>query len=334
MKKIYSLLSVFLGGLLLLTACGNGTEFTLKGTLGTEKGEEFLVVYDDPLAKIDTILPLEGKFEYNFTPDTITLIRLVNKQGQVIPIFADKGWTVNCKGTFDAPNLEGNAHNHDYADFLSSVRKFDNNKDTIAVAAEAFIRSHPNSFASAYLIDQYFIQAPNPDVEKIKGLIAPLSGEVKDSRILNVALKSIPIEKNKEGKSMGYFSIKDRNEKYLSWSMKRNECILVNFWASWEPKSIAACDSLQAIIKKLPKNRLKVFNISLDYNKEQWLRNCRPDSENWFEICSMQGWETSIAKQNNILCLPSNILINHQREIIARDIFGNSLVKTLERQIE
>lgn len=334
MKKIYSLLSLFIGGILFFTSCGDDTTFTVKGTLGTQKGEEFLVVYDDPIAKIDTILPREGKFEYSFIPDTITLIRLVSNAGQVIPVFADKGWTVTCKGTFENPVLDGNSYNQDYAEFLHSIKKFGDDQDTIRVTAKQFISSHPNSFASAYLIDKYFIQTPNPDIEKIKGLISPLSGEVKDSRILNVALKSIPLEKNREGKSLGYFSVQDRKKKYLSWNTNKDEFILVNFWASWEPKSKIACDSLRAAIKKLPKKHLKVFNISLDYNREQWLKNCKPDADDWIEICNFEGWEAAIVKQNNVLSLPSNILINHQRDILAKDIFGNALVEKIRRQIE
>lgn len=330
MKKIYTLLSACFSMVLLFTSCGNANEFVLKGTLGTKKGEKFLVIYDDPIAKIDTIQPIEGEFEYTFLPDTMTLIRLVNKEGKMIPIFADKGWEVECNGTFDKPILNGNVHNRDYHDFLGSIEGIENT-DTIAAIAEKFIRKHPQSFASAYLIDRYFIQTENPDIKKINSLIIPLNGEVKDSHVLYAALKSIAADKQQINSTLNYFSLRDRNNKYFSWSLGNDEYILVNFWASWNEESRSVRDSLYDIAKKLPKGRLKVLNISLDYEKEQWLEACKKDTIFWTETCSFNGWETPIVKQNNILSLPSNMLIDEQRKILATDIYSSALTDSLKR---
>lgn len=330
MKKIYRLLFLCIGMAALFTSCGGGDEFTLKGTLGTEKGETFLVLFDDPIAKIDTIRPIEGAFEYSFIPDTTTLMRLVSKEGKTIPVFAEKGWEVTCKGTFDTPQIDGDGHNHDYHEFLQSIKGL-NEQDTIAVIAEKFIRKHPHSFASAYLIDQYFIQVDEPDAEKVNSLVTPLNGEVKDSRILNVAMKSIPTDKKNEEKSLNYFSLRDRNGKYISWGIKDGQYILINFWASWDKKSLAFRNSTHDIAAKLPKNRVKVLNISLDYNRDKWLEKCKEDTDYWIEICALNGWEAPIVKQNNVLGLPSNILIDSQRKILAKDIFGKALADKLDK---
>ena len=328
MKKKYVIWFVWMSLIALVTSCGNKNEFVLKGTLGTEKGEKFLVVFDDPIAKIDSIIPIEGEFEYTFIPDTTTLIRLVNKDGISIPVFAEKGWEVEMKGTFDKPLISGEAHNHDYHDFLKSIEGLED-QDTIAIIAEKFIRKHPHSFASAYLIDRYFIQAPNPDIQKVESLIIPLNGEVKDSRILNVAMKSIPTDKEKNHKNLSYYSLTDRNGKYISWNIKKDQFILVNFWASWDQRSKVACDSLHKQIKELPKDRVKVLNVALDYDKAQWLKACQKDDDFWIETCNFNGWEAPIVKQNNILTLPSNILINNQRNILARNIYGQALTDSL-----
>ena len=330
MKKILTFMFILICMTSVFTSCGNKNAFVLKGTLGTEKGETFLVVYDDPIAKIDTIVPIEGEFEYSFVPDTMTLIRLVNKEGTTIPVFADKGWEVDCKGTFSEPEIDGNAHNHDYQLFLKSIRDI-NNPDSIQQIAENFIRKNPQSFASAYLIDRYFIQVAEPDINKVNSLITPLNGEVKDSRVLNVAMKAIPSENDMRRKSLNYFSLTDRNGKYLSWNLKSDQCILINYWASWDTKSMATVDSLYAQVKKLPKESLKVFNISLDYDKKAWQKSCHKDQDYWIEICNFSGWEAQIVKQNNILSLPSNILINNQRSIIAKDIYGQELNERVKK---
>lgn len=328
MKKIYTLLFLCISMASLFTSCDKGNEFTLKGTLGTEKGEKFIVLYDDPIAKIDTIEPIEKEFEYSFVPDTMTLIRLINKEGKIIPIFADKGWTVTCKGTFDKPEVDGDGDNHDYHDFLQSIEGLEG-QDTIAHVAEQFISQHPHSFASAYLIDHFFIQTPNADIQKVTALITPLNGEVKDSRVINVAMKSIPAESKIEQKSLNYFSLRDREGKYISWSTKNGQYIIINFWASWDEKSVKACQELRSMVDKLPENTVKVLNISLDYNKKEWIQACQADKDYWIEICNLTGWEAPIVKQNNILSLPSNILIDSKRKILAKNLFGNALADKL-----
>ena len=333
MKKIYSILSLTLGLLLLLTACGDGTEFTLSGNLGTEKGKYILAVYDDPLAKVDTIFPEKGKFEYVFIPDTITLMRLVDEDGHVIPVFADKGWTVSCQGSFSQPQIEGDGPNKDYQEFRNSIGKIEDANE-ILQKAEEFIRSHPKSFASAYLINHYFIQTPQPDFAKINSLITPLNGEIKDSRVLNVALKAIPSVEETEKTHLSYFSITNRNGEYLTWDNRKGKIILINFWASWDPKSIQARDALEKTIALLPKGKIKVFNVSLDYDKSTWLKFCWPDTENWTEICDFKGWESPLIKKNNILSLPSNILIDNHRKILDRNIYGKALADKVNEQTE
>lgn len=330
MNKISLILSILIGSITLLTSCGNSDKFTLKGNLKMEEGDCFWVVYDDPISKVDSIFPIEGKFEYEFVPDTITLIRLVDKKGYSIPVFADKGWSVNCEGNFSSPQVKGNGPNDEYHNFINSISMLKDDRNATLQKVEEFIQAHPHSYASAYLINRYFIQVDNPDIKKINTIIAPLDGEVKDSRILNVAIKSIPSESEIKKENLGYFSLKDRSNTYISWNSKKNQYILINFWASWDKKSTEAGKRLYAAINELPNKNVKVFNISLDYNKEEWLKSCQPDNDNWIEICDAKGWESVIVKQNNILSLPSNILINNQRKILARDIDEKSLADVIK----
>lgn len=334
MKKIHSIIAVTLGLLSLLSSCGgNGAEFTLKGNLGTEKGEKILLVYDDPIAKIDTISTEKGKFEYHFIPDTITLMRIIDKDGNVIPVFADKGWTVNFKGSFTNYSIEGDGPNRDYQDFLNTIEEVKSNEE-ISQKAEEFILSHPQSFASAYLINRYFIQVAHPDIDKINELITPLNGEIKDSRVLNVAMKSIPSKETNPKTHLNYFSIRNRDSQYITWNNKNGKYILINFWASWDANSITARDQLVSTLNELPKGQLKVISVSLDYDKDKWLNSCIKDTDNWIETCDFNGWEMPLVKQNNIISLPSNILIDNQRKIIAKDIYGKSLANTMNQQTE
>lgn len=326
MRKLAS----FIVAAVCLVSCKEKPDFVLQAELQDYPADEILVVYDDPVSKLDTIRKEEGKFTYTFIPDTLTLFRLVSPDGQIIPVFADKAQHVSITGTFTDPLIKGTGANSEYSEFLKSTESLKNDTAALAAKAEEFIRSHTQSFVSAYLIDRYFVQVPYPDIEKVRSLIDPLRGNIKDSRILGMALKSIPPKKKteREDKYLAYFSCKDRNGKYISWnSSEKDSYTLLNFWASWDQSSLSVRDSLAKLTKELPEAKFKVLNISLDYEKDKWLRTCKDDSKQWIEVCDYKGWGNQVIKQNDIHKLPANILIDRNRKIMARDIYGEELRK-------
>lgn len=270
MKKLYLLLlSVYL--LFCLDSCRQSDEFELKGELEGITSDMILVVFDDPDSKLDTIYPRGGKFTYAFSPDTLNTFRLVNDSGEVFPIFADKGWKVSVKGSFAHPEIKGDGPNNEYQEFLQSIHAL---KDSAQICqqAENFIKSHPSSPASAYILYWYFSQSANPNLSLIARLTEPLTGKVKDCRVLNEVLQKLPEKEKSTSTYLNYLSVKKRNGEYLSWSSSgtQKQYSLINFWASWDKESIAIKDSLYALCEKFSKNNFRVVNFSLDYNKEEW----------------------------------------------------------------
>ena len=333
MKKLYLLLlSVYL--LFCLDSCRQSDEFELKGELEGITSNMILVVFDDPDSKLDTIYPRGGKFTYAFSPDTLNTFRLVNDSGEVFPIFADKGWKVSVKGSFAHPEIKGDGPNNEYQEFLQSIHAL---KDSAQICqqAENFIKSHPSSPASAYILYWYFSQSASPNLSLIARLTEPLTGKVKDCRVLNEVLQKLPEKEKSTSTYLNYLSVKKRNGEYLSWSSSgtQKQYSLINFWASWDKESIAIKDSLYALCEKFSKNNFRVVNFSLDYNKEEWGKNTQKDTEQWIEVCDYKGWNNQILKQQNIQRLPYNILIDRNRKTLGSNLYGNALQTKMEALI-
>jgi thiol-disulfide isomerase/thioredoxin len=317
-----------------LDSCRQSDEFELKGELEGITSNMILVVFDDPDSKLDTIYPRGGKFTYAFSPDTLNTFRLVNDSGEVFPIFADKGWKVSVKGSFAHPEIKGDGPNNEYQEFLQSIHAL---KDSAQICqqAENFIKSHPSSPASAYILYWYFSQSANPNLSLIARLTEPLTGKVKDCRVLNEVLQKLPEKEKSTSTYLNYLSVKKRNGEYLSWSSSgtQKQYSLINFWASWDKESIAIKDSLYALCEKFSKNNFRVVNFSLDYNKEEWGKNTQKDTEQWIEVCDYKGWNNQILKQQNIQRLPYNILIDRNRKILGSNLYGNALQTKMEALI-
>ena len=330
MKKLYLLLlSVYL--LFCLDSCRQSDEFELKGELEGVTSDMILVVFDDPEPKLDTIYLREGKFTYTFSPDTLNTFRLVNDSGETFPIFAEKGWKVSIKGSLAHPVIKGEGPNNEYQEFLQSIATM---KDSAQICrqAENFIKSHPASPASAYILHRYFSQSANPNLELIARLAEPLTGKVKDCRVLNEVLQKLPEKGKNTSAYPNYMSIKKRNGEYLTWSSSgtQKQYSLINFWASWDKESVEIKDSLYTLCEKFSKNNLRIVNFSLDYNKEEWQKNTQKDTEQWIEVCDYKGWNNQILKQQNVQRLPFNILIDRNRKILGTNLYG----KTLQTKIE
>lgn len=319
--------------LFLVSSCSDNKQFVLKGELYNKKEKQIYLVFDDPIAKIDTIKPVNGKFEYTFNPDTITLMRLVNDSGIAIPIFADKKWIVSIKGSFSSPEVTGNGPNSELQKFRKEISLL-NDSSLIRKKAEEFITNNRKSYASAYILNEYLIQETKPDIEQLDNIISGLDGHIKDCRIVDIIQKSISENKNTKSEYINYFSCKDRNGKYISWSSKEEEYTLINFWASWNGKSIVLRDSLYDNIKILPKEKFRVLNMSLDYDKKEWERNCKKDNEQWIETCDFKAWQNSIIKQLKIENIPYSVLLTKNRKIITTCIYGKELIKKVETLIK
>lgn len=334
MKKLYLLLlSVYL--LFCLDSCRQSDEFELKGELEGITSDMILVVFDDPDSKLDTIYPRGGKFTYAFSPDTLNTFRLVNDSGEVLPVFADKGWKVSVKGSFAHPEIKGDGPNNKYQEFLQSIHSL---KDSAQIyqQAESFIKNHPASPASAYILYQYFSQSANPNLSLIAKLAEPLTGKVKDCRVLNEILQELPEKGKNTSAYLNYITVKKRNGEYLSWSGSgaQKQYSLINFWASWDKESVEIKDSLYALCEKFSQNNLRIVNFSLDYNKEEWLKKAQKDTEQWIEICDYKGWNNQILKQQNVQYIPFNILIDRNRKILGSNLYGQALQTKIKALIE
>ena len=331
-KKYFILLTT----LICLFSCGKKTDFELTGEFNNFHDDSIVVLFDAPFTKLDTIPVKNGKFTYKLSPDTITLFRLISESGKYIPVFADESWRVSLKGTFDAPEISGEGPNNDYREFLHTISKADNDSMTIENEAEKFITAHPGSFASAYILDQYIIKSASPDTKKIYDLISPLNGNIKDCVIISSILKKIP-KKGYESKNnqtedyINYFTYRGRANQPFAWNTETSTYTLINFWASWDQKSIAIRDSISNIPKDLHENDIRIINISLDLQKDAWLKACKEDTPQWFEACDFEGWTTPIITNNKIQKIPTNILINRSRKIIATDLFGQELFEKIRQ---
>lgn len=321
--------------ILLLSACGKKSTFTLKGHISGLTSDTILVFYQLPMQQLDTIIAEEGKFTYTIAPDTFTLFSLIMNNEQSLPIYADKGQEVTLSGRIGQLQIKGTGENERQAQIIQHINNTPNNSRNLLVTVDSMIKANPHSYTNIYLIDKYYVQDSLPDYKHIDQLIKGLSGVIKDTPYM-IDLQNKLSEKTDlaDNRYISNISCTDKNGKTINWSSVKNKYVLLDFWASWNKESVIAQDSLVPVQKALKKEKFAIISLSLDLDRKEWLEASKRDTAQWKQVCDFKGWDNSIVKQQGITKLPANMLIGPDKRVIVQDIRGKELIEKVKQLIE
>lgn len=319
----------------LASGCGKKDTFTLKGTIKGLPSDTLLVCYQEPAYKLDTLIASKGEFTYTITPDTFTIFSLLLGEGQVLPIYADKGESVNLGGSVGAIEIKGKGENERLAESMKYLHTLGDNKTAVMTAVDSLIKTYPQSYTNLYLIDKYYVQDSLPDYAHIDQLVKGLSGVLKDTPYI-IGLQNELKEKAEltDGRLISNISCTDKDGRTLNWNSLKGKYVLLDFWASWNKESIIAQDSLVSVQKALKKEKFIIVSLSLDLDRKEWLKEAgKRDTTQWKQVCDFKGWENTIVKQQGVTRLPANLLISPDKRIIAKDIRGKELTDKVKQLI-
>lgn len=338
MKKI-SILCIIT---ICLFACkSKTTQVSLEGEMkGLTNDTLYLYGTDGLYNRTDTLYAKDGKFSGKIKVDTLSSAMLLFNGNQEYPIFMDKGNRIEIKGNAaDFLKVNGNTTNDELTVFQQELKGLGKpSEKALQEKAEIFIRQHPSSFASVYLLNKYFAQLATPDFTKIKELTQLMAGRLLDAPSVEKVSDYIDQwEKVKDGKPAPYFSLPNvKGDKISRTSEKlKNKYLLIHFWASWNdtlPEGKAALRKLNRTYKS--NKNFTILGISLDIDKEEWEKSIKNDTLSWEQVCDFTGWSSETAKQFAIQTIPTNILVSPTGTIVARDIQGDSLTLKLKEVLK
>ena len=211
-----------------------------------------------------------------------------------------------------------------------------------------FIMEHLNSLASIYALYQtanpgQLILSENKDIQYMKIVADTLSVKYPNADIVksfvadarsaeNQYYNLVGINKKLEEANYGLPDIKlpDVNGDTISLSSFKGKTVLLYFWASFSKESRDINPSLLEIYEKNKNAGFEVYAISLDKEKNQWLRATRYDELEWVNVNDKDESNSKTARVYNVKSLPATFLINKSGELIARDLYGVELQKWLD----
>lgn len=339
MKKLNVLLVLIIG----LLSCQKGDkEVSISGEIkGLQNDTIYLYGTNGVLARIDTIVAKDGKFDRTVEIDTIVAATLLLNNKVECPLFLNKGDKIKIQGNannLNALNIQGNTFNEEFTAFQQAIAGLGKPSNKVLEdKAEEFIRQHQSSLVSIYLLNKYFVQKESPDFAKIKQLIETMTGILQDQPCIEQLTESVEqAEKVTTDKIAPFFSLPNAKGDNISRMANfKDKYLLINFWASWCDDCTKTNTELRKINRTYKKNKdFALLGISLDIDKEAWKAAIKRDTLSWEQVCNFTGLNSEVAKQYAIQTLPTNILIAPSGRILAWDIQGDSLTNKLKEVLK
>ena len=199
------------------------------------------------------------------------------------------------------------------------------------VSIDSFIQAHPASLVSAYALYRDFSYRLSP--EEIKSNIQLLDPSLHGTPYVEV-LKELAatLEVVSIGNPAPDFTANNTEGNPVRFSEQLNpgRYVLLDFWASWCGPCRRSNPGKVAAYEKYHDRGLDIFSVSLDKSGENWREAIEKDNLSWTHVSDLLHWDSEPAKLYGIRAIPSNYLINDQGVIVAKNLRGEDLEKTLD----
>ena len=156
-----------------------------------------------------------------------------------------------------------------------------------------------------------------------------LSDEVKNTAYGKAFKKAL--DTSWIGKEMADFTLPDAKGKMHSMKklLKGKDYLMIDFWASWCKPCRRGLPFMKDYAKKyMKKKKLAMLNVSIDKNKEDWLKANKEENLPWTSLWDDQG----VAKSKfGVQAIPSVWLLDKNGKVIFAHKWGDAIGAELRK---
>ncbi len=223
--------------------------------------------------------------------------------------------------------------------YLTLYREKQNDRDKQEVA---FIRAvdhimkiaNKNKKVYEFVLDYLITGFERFEFEKVRNYIADnstleeLCQNEESKTVLETKIESY--KKFSIGKKVPDIAIKDMDGKEVRLSDIKSEFVLIIFWASWCPHCEVIMPDIKKIYDAQKVKKFEVLSISVDDNKDNWLKSVNKLQPKWINCCELKGWDGKTVKDYCVYATPTLYLVDKSLTIVSKPMSIEDLNKVLK----
>ncbi|MFY9152041.1 MAG: TlpA disulfide reductase family protein [Prolixibacteraceae bacterium] len=192
-----------------------------------------------------------------------------------------------------------------------------------------YIQANPASFVSPYLLGRVYYDM---EADVLDGILSGFDPKFDSiSVVLSLKDRVAKLKLVAVGQIAPDFTMNDSDgiPVKLSDVYSKNDYTLVDFWASWCGPCRRENPNVVSVFSKYKTKGFGVFGVSLDTDKEKWLKAVSDDQLLWPHVSDLKGWKNEAAALYSVNSIPANLLINRSGKIVGRNLREEKLQETI-----
>jgi len=333
MKKKYNLLFILLSFINITNAQNENNSFKLNGEILEKIKDKY--IYLEYGNKKDSSLIVNNKFEFKgkLTNQPIQGIFSFKNKQTGIPGFYLENTSIEVKLSLK-PSKHKNFYNlniisvegtktinfQNTFESLYKKKKDKNIRKKILNKLDSILAINPNN---VYLISFIYILTNNREFDK--DILRKIYNKTNKKTIPEFYKKKIRRNLFKEdfleyGWNIPNIQLPNEKGEIYDVSVLKGKWVFLDFWASWCFPCRKQAPTLKKIYEKYKNKNFEIVGISIEKDKDKWLKAIKDDSLNWINLI-----ENKKISELNIKAVPTNFLVNPEGKIILKNVSLNDL---------
>lgn len=319
-----------------LLACNKNThKVDVEITNANGKTAYLQKIINNETVNVDSCLIENNKavFNINNGDDNDAYHIFIKGWRRALPFFTDNN-NVTIKGDFNAYHkIVINASKTQST--LDELNKEMNDMDdrSIKSTLNNYVKNNSESALSPYLIYRYKWAFNLSELKKLSSLFPEtLNSGYKGKLTEYIEL----LERTDVGKDYIDFTLNNTEGQAITISdiVNDNNLVMIDFWASWCPDCRVENPNVVAVYNDFKDKGLEIISVSLDTDKDAWLKGIKEDNLYWENhLSDLKGWNCVPATEYGVAFIPQNVLINNNGKIVAKNLNGEELKTFVSRYL-
>ncbi|MBR1426280.1 MAG: redoxin domain-containing protein [Paludibacteraceae bacterium] len=273
----------------------------------------------------DTIFLEDGRFDYFFETDSVTVIALFStdyvrdKKGVMLSFPALPGEEVHLRMSADYLwHMGGSPFYEDWGSVLDWLVR-EESVDEMVGDSYRYITDNPDKEASAVLLAQVLASY---DAELAVIAEAELDEKVRHGRLEALIDRAMDSAEDVLRESEPFlepddtapeFSLLDMDGKEVKLSDFRGKYVVLDFWGSWCKWCIKGFPDMKKYYAKY-RNRMEIIGIDCGDSPSEWAAAVREHALPWVQVCMDDAWEVS--QYYGVESFPTKYIISPEGKIV------------------